>query len=49
MQKLVREGYATAYETWTRNGQRLPAPKPLHETGRCADLVLQKLFPTTRS
>lgn len=47
VQKLVREGYATAYETWSRNGQRLPAPKPLHETGRCADLVLQKLFPNT--
>lgn len=45
VQKLVREGYATAYEAWTRNGQRLPAPKPLHETGRCADLVLEKLFP----
>lgn len=45
VQKLVHEGYATAYEAWTRNGQRLPAPKPLHETGRCADLVLQKLFP----
>lgn len=45
VQKLVREGYATTHETWTRNGQRLPAPQPLHETGRCADLVLQKLFP----
>lgn len=45
VQKLVREGYATTYETWSRNGQRLPAPKPLHETGRCADLVLKKLFP----
>ena len=45
VQKLMHEGYATRYETWTRNSQRLPAPKPLHETGRCADLVLKKLFP----
>jgi mitochondrial fission protein ELM1 len=45
IQKLVREGYATTYDNWTRNGKRLPAPKPLHETGRCADLVLKKLFP----
>lgn len=49
VQKLIREGYATAYEAWTRNGQRLPAPRSLHETGRCADLVLKKLFPTSRS
>lgn len=45
MQKLVHDGYATHYETWTRNGRRLPAPKPLHETGRCADLVLARLYP----
>lgn len=44
MQMLVREGYATHYETWTRNGQRLPEPKPLHETGRCAEIVLERLF-----
>jgi mitochondrial fission protein ELM1 len=45
VQKLGREGYATTYATWSQNGRRLPAPKPLHETGRCADIVLQKLFP----
>jgi mitochondrial fission protein ELM1 len=45
VEKLVQEGYATSYEVWARNGQRLPASKPLHETGRCADLVLKKLFP----
>jgi len=49
VQKLVREGYATHYETWTRNGQQLPAPKPLHETGRCAELVLARFFPGGRS
>ncbi len=46
--KLVQAGYATNYAEWSRNGQRLPLPKPLHETGRCADLVLQKLFPGTQ-
>jgi mitochondrial fission protein ELM1 len=41
---LAQEGYATPFANWSQNGQRLPAPKPLHETGRCADLVLQLLF-----
>jgi uncharacterized protein len=45
---LAREGYATPFENWRRNGQQLPAPKPLHETGRCADLVLRRLFPSAR-
>ena len=45
IQKLVQEGYATHFETWRRNGQLLPAPKPLHETGRCAEQVLARLFP----
>lgn len=44
MQMLLREGYATHYETWSHNGQRLPAPKPLHETGRCAELILARWF-----
>lgn len=48
IQKLVHEGYATHFETWTRNGQSLPAPKPLHETGRCAALVLARLFPAPK-
>ncbi len=43
--KLTGEGYATDYATWARNDRRLPRPKPLHETGRCADLVLAQLFP----
>lgn len=45
---LMQEGYATHYDAWTRNGRQLPAPKPLHETGRCADLVLARLFPEIR-
>jgi len=45
MRELVREGYATHYDTWRTNGQQLPPPRPLNETGRCADLVLARLFP----
>lgn len=45
--KLVKEGYATTYAQWASNGRRLPVPQPLHETGRCADLVLQRLFSGT--
>ena len=44
IRELVRQGHATDYEIWTRNGQQLPTPRPLHETGRCADLVLARLF-----
>lgn len=44
VQKLLREGYATNFAEWSRNGQQLPTPKPLHETGRCAEAVLEKLF-----
>lgn len=42
---LVLDGYATLYSTWRQQGRRLPPPRPLHETGRCADLVLTRLFP----
>jgi uncharacterized protein len=49
VENLIQEGYATSYEAWTRNNRRLPAPKPLHETGRCADLVLKKIFPGAKS
>lgn len=41
---LAQEGYATSFANWSRNGQRLPAPKPLQETGRAAELVLARLF-----
>lgn len=47
IQTLIREGYATTFEDWKSNGQQLAPARSLHETGRCADLVLQKLFPTT--
>jgi mitochondrial fission protein ELM1 len=42
--QLIQAGHATDFETWTQNGQQLPPAKPLHETGRCADLVLARLF-----
>lgn len=45
IRELVRQGHATDYETWKGNGRQLPPPKPFHETGRCAGLVLAKLFP----
>jgi hypothetical protein len=46
IRQLVQAGHATDYEGWTRNGRQLPPAKPLHETGRCADLVLARLFGT---
>lgn len=44
IRQLVQAGHATDYDNWTRNGQQLPPARPLHETGRCADLVLGRLF-----
>jgi len=43
---LAKAGFATAYASWREQGRRLPPPKRLHETGRCADIVLERLFPT---
>lgn len=43
--ELVRDKLATPYETWLNDGHRLPAPVRMHETGRCADYVLARLFP----
>lgn len=41
---LVAEGYATRYVDWAENGRQLMAPRHLHETGRCADLILERFF-----
>jgi mitochondrial fission protein ELM1 len=41
---LVAEGFAKTYETWAAQGRTLPPTKRLHETGRCADLVMERLF-----
>ncbi len=41
---LVADGFATRYQDWEQNGRHLTAPKQLHETGRCADWILQHFF-----
>jgi mitochondrial fission protein ELM1 len=41
---LVADGYATHYADWLSNGRTLAEPKPLHETSRCARLVLERFF-----
>ncbi|HNQ72108.1 MAG TPA: ELM1/GtrOC1 family putative glycosyltransferase [Verrucomicrobiota bacterium] len=43
IQTLIREGYATTFDHWQRNGRQLVSAKPLQETGRCAELVLERL------
>jgi len=48
LQELVADGYATLYAAWRLGGRSLPPPRRLHETARCADLVLDRLFPGTR-
>jgi mitochondrial fission protein ELM1 len=41
---LVADGYATWYADWAQNGRHLMLPKHLHETGRCADVILERFF-----
>ena len=48
LQQLVLENYATTYSAWLKTGRQLPPPKRLHETARCADLVLERLFANRR-
>ena len=43
--QLVSEGFATPFAEWESKNRSLPPAKRLHETGRCADLVLGRLFP----
>lgn len=45
IRQLVHAGYAMDFEVWQQKGRQLPPAKRLHETGRCADLVLAQLFP----
>jgi len=45
---LEADGYVMAFEDWQANGRQLPAPKPLHETARCAEVLLERLFPGVR-
>jgi mitochondrial fission protein ELM1 len=42
---LEQDGYAMSFDDWLDQGRKLPPPKPLHETARCAELVLERLFP----
>jgi mitochondrial fission protein ELM1 len=44
VQGLIEDGFATTYEAWKRGNRTLPEPKRLHETARCADLILQRFF-----
>jgi uncharacterized protein len=46
VQGLVRDGFAMTYESWKEGNRRLPEPKRLHETARCAEIILQRFFPT---
>ncbi|MCP5523925.1 MAG: mitochondrial fission ELM1 family protein [Verrucomicrobiales bacterium] len=41
---LVRDGFAVEFASWQRDDRRLPEPRRLHETARCAALVLKRLF-----
>jgi len=45
---LETDGYAMSFEDWLARGRKLPPPKPLHETARCADIVLERLFPDAK-
>lgn len=47
--RLTREGYATPFAIWEVTGRRLPPAKRLHETARCADLVLERWFNSDRA
>jgi mitochondrial fission protein ELM1 len=41
---LVQGGWVTPFDAWLSGERRLPAPKPFHETGRCAELILSRFF-----
>ena len=43
--ELVRGKLAMPFETWLNDGRRLPVPERMHETGRCADYILDRLYP----
>jgi mitochondrial fission protein ELM1 len=45
VQRLETDGYAMSFATWLERGRKLPPSKPLHETARCAEAVLARLFP----
>ena len=41
---LAADGYVTPFTQWLQAGRRLPAPQHLHETARCAGIILQRFF-----
>lgn len=45
LETLVEGGYATLFPAWRLQGRRLPPPRRLHETARCAALILERFFP----
>lgn len=45
--ELVTGGFARRFADWQADGRTLPAPRPLHETARCADLVRRRFFQPT--
>ena len=46
---LEADGYAMSFDDWLERGRKLPPPKPLHETARCAGIVLERLFPGVKA
>lgn len=43
LENLVRDGYATEWETWKAKGELAWPPRVLAEAERCAGLVLERL------
>lgn len=48
VEALVAEGHATWLADWAGEGRHLPPPKLLHETGRCADVIIARFFSEAR-
>ncbi|RME93418.1 MAG: hypothetical protein D6766_08210 [Verrucomicrobia bacterium] len=44
VEDLIAGGWVAPYEQWRTRREPLPPPRPLHETGRCADLILDRFF-----
>lgn len=44
IQQLVDDGYVVRFPYWQATHRLLPAPERFHEAGRCADIVLERLF-----
>lgn len=45
VQGLVQDGFAMSYDAWQQGRHTLPPAKHLHETARCAEIIMQRLFP----